>query len=298
MAKNILIIAYAFPPIPYSGSYRSLRLAKELSKKGVNVKVLTINLYDDIPNDLDLIKKIPATVQVFRTRIIDPWRRHYNSGLRLRKTFIAKVLNRIISGLLRLITIPDHMLFWVPFAVWRGYQIIRQCSVETLVVSAPPYSSIFTALLLRKLTGVRLAVDLRDPIVGNVAEVNLMKPRGLIPRLEFFLRRRLEKRVVRVSEAVIANTETHKNELMEKYQQSCLVKINDEAFGIINPEGHWEQVHPDKIALGTNDTGCVYLVQPKTTRKDRTLAEWIDDKNNHHGKYIDGKFVRPWLPGQ
>lgn len=85
---------------------------------------------------------------------------------------------------------------------------------------------------------------------------------------------------------------------MEKYQQSCLVKINDEAFGIINPEGHWEQVHPDKIALGTNDTGCVYLVQPKTTRKDRTLAEWIDDKNNHHGKYIDGKFVRPWLPGQ
>ena len=156
MTKNTLIIAYAFPPIPYSGSYRSLRLVKELSKKGVNVNVLTINIYDDIPNDLGLLKKIPSTVQVFRTCIIDPWRRHYNSKFRLKKNIIVKVMNKVISTLLRFITIPDHMLFWIPFAVWRGYRIIREGSVETVLVSAPPYSSIFTALLLRKLAGQRL----------------------------------------------------------------------------------------------------------------------------------------------
>lgn len=52
---NILIVAYSFPPIPYSGTYRIIRTCKGLSRLGVEVHALSINIDDDIPNDYELL---------------------------------------------------------------------------------------------------------------------------------------------------------------------------------------------------------------------------------------------------
>lgn len=219
MKKSVLLIAYAFPPIPYSGSYRAVRLARYLAEQGVQLTVLTINIYDDIPNDHDLLQKIPASVDVQRVPIIDPWRKYYYSSIKKKKAFFYKILNKIISLSLKLVTFPDHMVLWVPFVLKRGTHLVRSKEIDTIIVSAPPYSSILSALRLKRKTGVKLLVDLRDPIVGNIAELNLIRPSGWFSRMELAFRKKLEKRVVAEADAVIANTDTHKQELIDRYNK-------------------------------------------------------------------------------
>ena len=73
MNEKILIIAYPFPPIPYSGTYRIIRICKGLSRLGVEVHALSIKIDDNIPNDYDLLDKLPQDINIHRTYIPDPW---------------------------------------------------------------------------------------------------------------------------------------------------------------------------------------------------------------------------------
>ena len=117
MNEKILIIAYPFPPIPYSGTYRIIRICKGLSRLGVEVHALSITIDDNIPNDYDLLKKLPNDINIHRTYIPDPWLlyQQWKKNNKNRKGF--KYINKILSLLLRLITISDHQIFWIPFAL-------------------------------------------------------------------------------------------------------------------------------------------------------------------------------------
>ena len=54
--KKVLIISYPFPPIPYSGTYRIIRLCKGLSKLDFEIHALSIKIDSRIPNDFDFHK--------------------------------------------------------------------------------------------------------------------------------------------------------------------------------------------------------------------------------------------------
>ena len=125
MNKKILIIAYPFPPIPYSGTYRIIRICKGLSRLGVEVHALSIKIDDNIPNDYDLLKKLPNDINIHRTYIPDTWLHYqqWNKNNKDRKGF--KYINKILSFLLRFITIPDHQIFWLPFAVIHSRKILK-----------------------------------------------------------------------------------------------------------------------------------------------------------------------------
>ncbi len=74
--KKVLFIAYIFPPIPYGGTYRALRLCRGFSEHDIACHVVTLKEYEDIPNDYDLLKRIPDSVIVHRVPSIDPWRKY------------------------------------------------------------------------------------------------------------------------------------------------------------------------------------------------------------------------------
>ena len=179
--------------------------------------MLTINEYNDIQNDYDLLYDVPRSITIHRTPIIDPWRRYQSWKTRHKNMFGFKYVNKVISTLLRLITIPDHMNLWMPFAILRGLEIIKEHSLDTIYVSSPPNSSQVIGYLLKKFTKVKWIADLRDPIVGNIAEVHLIKPKDMLSRIELTIRKKLEELVVHNSDKVIVNTEHHRRELMEKF---------------------------------------------------------------------------------
>ena len=214
---KLLLIAYTFPPIPYGGTYRALRLCRGFAKQNITTHVITLKEYDDIPNDYDLLKKVPESIYIHRVPIIDPWRRYQ----RIKNKYIDrcwfKPINKFISFGLRFITFPDHMLFWVPFAVIKAKKVIQQEDIDTVLVSSPPDSSQLVGLILKKWLKVKWIADFRDPIYGNVAQVNIIEPSSFLDKLHKKLLLRYDRLVSTAADAIMANTETHFKQLQDKY---------------------------------------------------------------------------------
>ena len=225
--NNLLIVSYPFPPIPYSGSYRIIRICKGLARLSVEVHALSINIDDDIPNDYDLFEKVPESVIVHRSPIMDPWLKYqkWKRSNNERKGF--KYINKFLSLFLRLITIPDHQIFWIPFAVLNGRRIIKKHHINTILISSPPNSSQLIGYFLKKITKVKWIADFRDPIVGNIAATHLIKPKDLMSKLENRVLIALEKLVVKNADIGIANTETHWKELTKNSNTDKFVTIRN-----------------------------------------------------------------------
>ncbi len=217
--KKLLFIAYTFPPIPYGGTYRALRLCRGFADKGIQCHVLTIKEYDDIPNDYDLLKEVPESVVIHRTPIVDPWRRYQSFKKKFANKFWFKIVNKFVSFGLRLITFPDHMLLWVPFAVSKARKVIKEEEIETILISSPPDSSQLIGLILKKWLKIQWVADFRDPIYGNVAQVNLIDPINPLDKLHKKLLRKYDRVIACTADMLIANTEIHAYQLQQHY--SC-----------------------------------------------------------------------------
>lgn len=214
---NLLFIAYTFPPIPYGGTYRALRLCRGFADRDIKCHVVTLKEYEDIPNDYNLLKRVPHSVIIHRAAIIDPWRRYQG----IKKNFIGKiwfkVVNKFISFSLRFITFPDHMLLWVPFAVFSARKVIREQGIETVLVSSPPDSSQLVGWILKKWMKIQWIADFRDPIYGNVAQVDMINPTRLLDRFQKKMLIKYDRLISISADVLVANTETHAEQLRQNY---------------------------------------------------------------------------------
>jgi hypothetical protein len=204
-----------------------LRLCKGLSELGVNIHVLTIKQYMDIPNDLDLLSQIPKAVRVHRTPIIDPWRKYQAIKNRWKHVPGFRIFNKLISLLLKIISIPDHMIFWIPFAIREGNRIIKEFRIDSIVVSAPPNSSLWIGSVLKRKHKIPFVADLRDPVVDNLFEVSLIDPRDAISKIEKRLLKRMERSLVRKADAVVVTTSSYKTHLKEKYGRDTFYEVKN-----------------------------------------------------------------------
>lgn len=77
------------------------------------------------------------------------------------------------------------------------------------------------------LTKVKWIADFRDPIVGNIAATHLINPTDFMSKVENRILIELEKLVIKNADIAIANTETHRKELTEKFKTSKVVTIRN-----------------------------------------------------------------------
>jgi len=220
MTKRVLVIAYVFPPIAYAGTHRTLRLCKYLSRLGYELHVLSIKVQKDLHNDFDLLDKIKNVVTIHRTHTIDVWRFYNKYKRRFLKTKTGKLLDRIISFLIEMLSQPDHMNLWVPFAVTTAKKIIKRHSIEIVYTTSPPHSQLITGLVLKKMTNIVWIADLRDPILFNIGSANWN-------RIDTAANRLLEKLTMSGTDAVVTNTKAAKDELECKYNQSQVYCVHN-----------------------------------------------------------------------
>lgn len=224
---NILLIAYTFPPLPFGGTYRSLRLCKQFSEMDINLHVLTINIYKDIPNDFSLLRQVPELVKIHRTPIIDPYRAYRSKKNKFSTTFFYKCANKIIPLLLRFITVPDHMVLWNITAIPAALKIIDKYNIDSVLVSSPPDSTLFIGYVVKKLRKIKWVADLRDPIVGNVAAVDLIKNNDIIT---IFIRKFLKsynRLIIKNADVTIANTNTHLRQLKVEFPEKKVFTVRN-----------------------------------------------------------------------
>lgn len=194
---------------------------------GVQVDALTIKTNKDIPNDFDLLSQIPESVTVHRTQIFDPWIKYEHWKKSHQEMVGFNYIIKITSLFFRLISIPDHQIFWIPFAVLQGRKIVKKHNIKTIFVSSPPNSSQLIGYFLKIFTNVKWIADFRDPIVGNIAATHLIYPTDLLSKLEKWILEAFEKLVIKNADVAIANTETHRRELENKFNLDKFVTIRN-----------------------------------------------------------------------
>ena len=162
---KILLISCYFPPVGGIHVQRAVSLARYLPENGFKVFVLTAR--SSVPLiDKELLRLIPDDVEVHRTWTLEPpfhlrkrvWSRlssqSHGVGAKFKSMFTRKIKRRIC---------PDPQVLWYPFAIRRATKLIRKEGIQTILVTAPPFSAFLIANeLKRRFPHLCAIADIRD----------------------------------------------------------------------------------------------------------------------------------------
>jgi len=192
---RVLMLCYFFPPLQSAGVARSVGFASRLAQFGWTPTVLTV---DQAHDDWDLLGHdfpVPAGVAVERApefNLIRP--------VNLLDTLVNKGLG--LLGYRRLhflfrdsLCSPDPQIAWRAVAAGRRLAAGHDC----IYVSCSPFSSALKGVALKRVTGLPLVVDFRDPWRFN----SYARRRSALGRWRL---RRWERRVVNQADRLILNT--------------------------------------------------------------------------------------------
>ena len=255
--KNILIIAFRFPPSAVSGTFRSLGFVRHLAKSGWKQQVLTINQNLNESPDNTLLTKLPPDINIVRTGVIDIFRHVDRMKTLLKKTTPTPnhssapettasenttkkpSFKETITYFLKT---PDNQLGWF-FPALAGF--FRLSKPAIVYSSAPPFTGHLIATVFKKIWRVPMVCDFRDPWLDNPFRV----PRpGRVEKWDQWL----ERWVVRNADIIIANTgpmaEAIKNRHPEAQNRVHVITngYDPEDFADITP---LRDSDPDKFLL-------------------------------------------------
>lgn len=149
--KNLLMIAYHFPPVRVSsGIQRTLKFATYLRDHGWKAQVLTVtpSAYEKVSDDQ--LHEIPADVVVKRAFTLDT----------------AKHLS-VKGRYLGWLALPDRWVSWCIAGTWAGLGMIRRFRPRVIWSTYPIATAHLLGLILHRLTGIPWVADFRDSMTED-----------------------------------------------------------------------------------------------------------------------------------
>jgi len=172
---TLLIVSYNFPPIQTPESIMALNSVKFLSRLGYNITVLSVKSTAKGLKDHSLLSEVPEGVAVHRV----------NS--------LRSIVLRLLHGFSIL---PDDKVGWIPFALSKGRQLIKQGKIDVLISRSQPPSSHLAALRLKSLTGLPWIANFSDPWAQSPY---VRYPNSLVKRFNEYLERKVILRADRLT---------------------------------------------------------------------------------------------------
>jgi hypothetical protein len=176
--QKLLIISYVFPPFGGIPVQRALNFAKYLPETGLEVHVVTASNAAAPVRDPGLLRHIPPGVRVHRIPTPEPpfYLRKKAWGLLAGKGGVAppaaerkpesgaqRSWKSRAAARVKSVLMPDPQVLWKPCAVWQASRVIRRYGIDTVLVTAPPFSVFLTGNeLKRRFPQIRLVSDFRD----------------------------------------------------------------------------------------------------------------------------------------
>ncbi|HEV2974344.1 MAG TPA: glycosyltransferase [Solirubrobacteraceae bacterium] len=108
-----------------------------------------------------------------------------------------------LSKLVELLVWPDESIFWALPAITAARRVVRERRPSAIVVFMMPYSTGLVGLVLRRLTGLPLLLNLDDS--PTCTDMHPSFP----SRLHYLLARKLEDRYARAADAIVYVSETN-----------------------------------------------------------------------------------------
>lgn len=187
--KNLLVIAYYFPPSGGPGVQRVLKNIKYLPEFGWNPIVLTVSNGSFPARDESLLKQIPEGIIVKRTHIYEPYDIYLkfmgkpkNSAIDVntikkddqKLTFKEKVAEFIRATFF----IPDARIGWLISAKPAVRELIEKYDIKAIYSSSPPYTCSIIAQYAKRKYNLPWVAGFRDPWTGFISSPK----RWFIPR--------------------------------------------------------------------------------------------------------------------
>lgn len=163
-ARNVLVIAYYFPPMGLSGVQRTVKFVKYLPENGWNPIVLTTNpgsfyAFDDtLESDLS-----NENIKIYRTNSDV---KRYSKGKKNKKfpSYFKQKLGRIF---LQTIYQPDSRKPWKKPALKLAAKILEENKIDVILATAPPFTDFLIAREISEKYKIPFVVDYRDVWIDN-----------------------------------------------------------------------------------------------------------------------------------
>lgn len=180
--KELLILAYYYPPDNLSGAMRPARFSRYIGEHGYSVHIIA-----------GTYSQTHSTARVTRVP-------------RERPPLLAQAISASAELLERFVFPYPDRLSWAPFALAAAD--LRRRNTAVVLSTSPPIATHITASILKRLYGIPWVADFRDPMLGNPFRNR---------RIGRLYDRVLERSIVQRADAVIVNTDTCAAMLYQRY---------------------------------------------------------------------------------
>lgn len=196
--KRFLIITHAFPPFGGGGVQRMVKFATYLKQEGWEATVVCPNHKNDSWLDFERLKEIDniETIRIgYRNIKDDP--------------FLLKAFRKIYP--------IDSYLGWA-LEVVKTLRKQDLSLYDIILTSSPPSTTHLVGLILSENFNIKWVADFRDHYtLGPEYNARYMKK---------FLDKKFEKQIYKKADAIILNTETNKEEILEEIKGADESKIH------------------------------------------------------------------------
>ncbi len=221
---HVLFVTYVFPPVGGVGVLRAASLARYFPAEGIRLHVLTARNPSAVGADASLLAEIPPEVSIHRTTTLDlPFGIKkrlkkiiagggLRSGQPVSKNAPAKpgFLKRLLQDLL----LPDPQVTWLPILTHAARRIIKQESIDLVLITAPPFSNVLLVERLRRdFPSLAIVVDFRDEWLSST--IDLVSFSSSKRALRFA--QAAEAKAVAAATAIVAVTEAARIEIRSRY---------------------------------------------------------------------------------
>jgi len=209
--KNVLFIAYYFPPLAGGGVYRTLKFAKYVREFGYTPIILTVNpRFINYTKDNTLLKELNG-IKIIRTPFIDiSW---------FYKPFYFFHLNKVLNYLKNKFLIPDDKLTW-PFFAKKAIRKITE-KIDLIFITGGPFSSFEIGKYAKEKLDASLILDFRDEWTNAPQYLDLN-----IPLERKTKELHLEKSILNAADGIVYLTKMMKNNFIRN-NNSIANKISE-----------------------------------------------------------------------
>lgn len=252
--RRVLVVTYYFPPSGGAGVQRVLKWVKYFREFEVEPVVLTVEGGAYPKHDETLMQEVPPGIEVHRTPAFDPYGAYARLTGRSRQQAVAETAGHIAASedwkerlaqwVRANLFIPDARMGWVPFAIRRGFQVLRGGTFDAVLTSGPPHSVHLTGLALHRLTGLPWVADFRDPWT-DISYYDELPRTAFVRAADQWL----ERTVLGAATRVVTISEAGKDLFLEKVSRpSTDVAVVENGF---DPADFAETVEPpaDRFVL-------------------------------------------------
>lgn len=274
--KNILFIAYEYPPLRIGGVFRPLAFTKYLKEYNINPIVITLNpesypiVFDEYITDDDLGKDV-----ISNTRII-----HISSTPIASKTKKNKIKNFI------------DIFFTVHGQEGKGWKksvfqnmdaIIQEYSPVSMMVTVPPFSIMPLFIKISKLYNIPLLLDFRDAW-------SQWRVAPYATKFHYLLTLFYEKKYLKNADFIIATSEQTIKDFNQLHPTVSHKKFHYIPNGYDGELKQWQPISPLQKTYTIGYVGSFYY---SSESRKLMLTPWWKKKGHRKLQYTPD--VQDWL---